>query len=83
MHMPVYQNIQHLAKDISESNIFNDTVKTLTNRLVNKTLSKDELKVHLSFIYFIHLNKHQEIEQYLNLCNKYYFNIFETTPITN
>lgn len=81
--MPVYQNIQQLAKDINESTIFNDNVKTLTSRLVNKNLSKDELKVHLSFIYFIHLNKPQEIEQYLNLCNKYHFNIFEHNPIAN
>lgn len=81
--MPVFQNIQNLAKDINESNIIDDTVKTLTSKRVDKTLSKDELNVHLSFIYFIHLNKPQEIEQYLNLCNKYHFNIFETNPIAN
>lgn len=81
--MTLYQNIQHLAKDINESNIFANTVKTLISRLVDKTLSKDELNVHLSFIYFIHLNKPQEIEYYLNLCNKYHFNIFETNSIAN
>lgn len=81
--MTLYQNIQHLAKDINESNIFANTIKTLTSRLVDKNLSKKELNVHLSFIYFIHLNKPQEIEQYLSLCNKYHFNIFATNPITN
>lgn len=81
--MTLYQNIQHLAKDINGSNIFANTVKTLTSRLVDKSLSKDELNVHLSFIYFIHLNKPQEIEQYLSLCNKHHFSIFETTSIAN
>lgn len=81
--MTVFQNIQNLAKDINESNIFDDTIKTLTNKLVDKTLSKDELKVHLSFIYFIYLNKPQEIEQYLSLCNKHHFNIFEHNLIAN
>lgn len=81
--MTLYQNIQHLAEDINETTIFDDTVKTLTNKLIDKTLSKDELNVHLSFIYFIHLNKPQEIEQYLNICNKYHFNIFETNSIAN
>ena len=81
--MIVYQNIQHLAKKINESNIFNDNVKTLTNKLVDKSLSKEELNIHLSFIYFIYLNKPQEIEQYLALCNKYHFNIFETNSIAN
>lgn len=81
--MNVYQSMKNLAKDINESNIFDDTIKTLTSRLVDKSLSKDELNVHLSFIYFIHLNKPQEIEYYLNLCNKYYFDIFETNSIAN
>lgn len=62
--MTSYQN---LAKDINESNSFDDTVKTLISRLVDKSLSKDELNVYLSFIYFVHLNKPQEIEQYLSL----------------
>lgn len=60
--MPVYQNIQNLAKSINESTIFDNDVKTLTSKLVDKKLSKDELNVHLNFIYFIHLNKPQEIE---------------------
>lgn len=81
--MTVYQNIQNLAKDVNESNIFDDTVKALANKLVDKALSKNELNVHLSFIYYIHLNKPQEIEYYLNLCNKYHFNIFETNSIAN
>lgn len=81
--MTLYQNIQHLAKDINESNIFANTVKTLISRFVDRALTKTELNVHLSFIYFIHLNKPQEIEQYLNLCNKYHFNIFETSSIAN
>lgn len=81
--MPVYQNIQNLAKSINESTIFDNDVKTLTSKLVDKTLSKDELNIHLSFIYFIYLNKPQEIEQYLNICNKYHFNIFEHNPIAN
>lgn len=81
--MILYQNIQHLAEDINESNIFGDTVKTLANKLVDKKLSKDELNIHLSFIYFIHLNKPQEIEYYLNICNKHHFNIFETNSIAN
>lgn len=75
--------MKNLAKDINESTIFDDTIKALTSRLVNKKLSKVELNVHLSFIYFIYLNKPQEIEQYLNLCNKYHFSIFETTSIAN
>lgn len=78
--MTSYQN---LAKNINESNSFDDTVKTLISRLVDKSLSKDELNVHLSFIYFIHLNKPQEIDQYLSLCNKYHFNIFATNSIAN
>lgn len=78
--MTSYQN---LAKDINESNSFDDTVKTLISRLVDKSLSKDELNVYLSFIYFVHLNKPQEIEQYLSLCNKHCFNIFETDSIAN
>lgn len=81
--MNVYQSMKNLAKDINESTIFDDTIKALTSRLVNKKLSKVELNVHLSFIYFIYLNKPQEIEQYLNLCNKYHFSIFETTSIAN
>lgn len=81
--MNVYQNMKNLAKDINESTIFDDTIKALTSRLVNKKLSKVELNVHLSFIYFIYLNKPQEIEQYLSLCNKHCFNIFETDSIAN
>lgn len=81
--MNVYQSMQNLAKDINEATIFDDVVKTLASKLVNKKLSKDELNVHLSFIYFIHLNKPQEIEQYLSLCNKHHFNIFETNSIAN
>lgn len=81
--MTLSQNIRHLAEDINKSNIFDDAIKTLTSRLVDKNLSKKELNVHLSFIYFIHLNKPQEIEHYLNLCNKHRFDIFETNPITN
>lgn len=81
--MNVYQSMQNLAKDINEATIFDDVVKALANKLVDKKLSKDELNVHLSFIYFIHLNKPQEIEQYLNICNKYHFSIFETTSIAN
>lgn len=81
--MNVYQSMKNLAKDINESNIFDDTIKTFASRLVDKTMSKDELNVHLSFIYFIHLNKPQEIEYYLNLCNKHHFNIFKTSSIAN
>lgn len=81
--MTVYQNIQNLAKDINESNIFNNTIKALTSKLVDKFLSKDELNTHLSFIYFVYIKQPQEIEQYLKLCNKYHFNIFETNLIAN
>lgn len=81
--MTLSQNIQHLAKDINEATIFDDVVKALANKLVDKNLSKKELNVHLSFIYFIHLNKPQEIDQYLSLCNKYHFNIFKTSSIAN